>query len=164
MKKAIALILIAFPLFTFCQNYSKSDIIGEWRIIKAQLYIDGGLVRTGYLKETSGVTDTIINGPEIKKNNQKLNEFIQKIIGSKFKFSNTDSFDWDLAFDEMKMTDKYWTIIPNTNEIIVNEWADKNSLKGSLMSFIILKIENGKLFLDSYDSDGGFKFDLERVN
>lgn len=164
MKKAILLILIALPLFTFCQNYSKSDIIGEWRIIKAELYVDGELVRTGYLKETSGVTDTIIKGPEIEKNDEKLNEFVLKIIGSKFKFSNTDSFDWDLAIDELKMTDKYWTIIPYTNEIIINEWADKNSLQGSLLAFKILKIENRKLFLDAYDSGGDFKFDLERVN
>jgi hypothetical protein len=163
MKQVILLFLIIFPLAVLCQKYSKSDIVGEWRIVKIEIYEDNlPPIKIAYLKEISGRTDTIIEGKNLGERNELINNMVKSFIGSTFKFSDTDFFSWDAHTDGFTLYDKFWKMKADT--IIVNEWADKESEESILLGFKVLNIENGKLFLDANDSGGGLKFEVIRIN
>lgn len=162
MKRKILFFLIAFPLAVLCQKYSKSDMVGEWRIVKIEVYEDNfPPIKTAYLKEISGRTDTIIEGLNLGERNEQINIMVKSFIGSTFKFSDTDFFSWDARTDGFSLYDKFWKMKADT--ILVNEWADKETEERVLLGFKVLSIENGKLFLDANDSGGGLKFELIRV-
>lgn len=162
MKKIFLLILIVFPLLVFCQKYSKSDLVGEWRIVKLEVYEDNfPPLKTAYLMESSGQTDTIVEGLNLGEKNEIADKMVKSIIGSTLKFGNNDFFSWDVRADELAFYDKFWKIVNDT--ILVNEWADKESGDWLLVGFKVLEIDKGKLFLDANDSGGGLKFELIRV-
>ena len=159
MKKLFLILLIAFPLSVLCQKYSKSDLVGEWRTLKIEVYEDNfPPIKTAYLKEISGRTDTIVEGLDLGERNEPINLMVKSFIGSTLKFSDNNFFSWDVRTDELAFYDKFWKMKNDT--ILVNEWADKESDKGSLIGFKVMSIENGKLSLDANDSGGGLKFEL----
>jgi hypothetical protein len=159
MNKLILFLLIAFPLSVLCQKYSKSDLVGEWRIVKLEVYEDNfPPLKTAYLMEISGQTDTIVEGLDLGEKDEIANQMVKSMIGSSLKFSDNDFFSWDVRTDELALYDKFWKIENDT--ILVNEWADKESGDYMLVGFKVLNIDNGKLYLDANDSGGGLKFEL----
>ena len=162
MNRLILVLLIAFPLTALSQKYSKSSIVGEWKIVKVEVYEDNfPPLKTAYLKEIAGRTDTIIEGLDLGDKDDQANQVVKSIISSTLNFGDTDFFSWDVRTVGLSFYDKFWKMENDT--ILVNEWADKESRNGGLIGFKVLSLENDKLLLDANDSGGGLKFELIRV-
>ena len=160
MKKIILMFILAFPFTSFCQDFKKADLIGEWKITKMEFYMDGNLVRKVYLKDKAGALDTIVEGPQMGEMDEKFTTFAKLLVGTIMSFKDNDFFTWNVSDPTFKIIDKYWTIVPNTNDIIINEWEAKSSVKGGLMGFKIIMIDKGLMTLDTDDSGAELKFEL----
>lgn len=156
MKKTIVLVFFLMPLFIFSQEIKNEDLIGKWSIIKSEMYLDANLVRKAYVAENKN--DTIIEGPQMGEMDVKFDQFIKLFESSSLVFGENGSFTWDIHDETFKMTDKYWTILPQTGIISVTESKVNNMDKGRLIEFSIVSFDGDKLTLDISDSGMQLKF------
>jgi len=163
MKKVIVFIILIYPLAVLSQKIKKSDLIGEWHVIKTEFLVNNQLIREAYISQTSNSSDTIINGPDIGEMNKMSDSLIRASLNSKFIFQDHDTFDYYISIKDLEMKDKYWTLSNDSSEIVINEWENKDEKIYGLMSYTIAKFENEILSLFNNDSGQEIKYDLIKI-
>ena len=160
MNKVFLILFLSLPLLSISQNLNKEEVIGTWGVVKSEFYLDDNLVRKVYVNENTN--DTVIEGPRMGDGDEKFDQFVKMFQNSSLYFGKNDSFSWDITDETFRLTDKYWTVIPQTNTISVTEWKDKNTKKGKLAEFVVSSLENDKMVLYVNDSGVELKFYVVR--
>ena len=164
MKKIVVFIILIYPLTVLSQKIKKSDLIGEWRVIKTAFLENDQLIRQAYIDKTLNSIDSIkINGPDLGEMNKMSDSLINAAINSKFIFQDNDTFNYHICIKDLEMKDKYWTLIIDSNEIVIKDWQHKDENLNLLMSYTIVKFENGILSLFDNDSGQEIKYDLIKI-
>ena len=160
MNRVILILFLSLPLLSISQNLKKEEVIGTWCVVKSEFYLDDNLVRKVYVNENTN--DTVIEGPRMGDGDEKFDQFVKMFQNSSLYFGKNDSFSWNIPDETFRLTDKYWTVIPQTNTISVTEWKDKNTEKGKLAEFVVSSLENDKMVLYVNDSGVELKFYVVR--
>jgi len=150
-------------LTAFSQGYTKSDIVGQWKVTKSDMYIDNNLARTIYLVDYSGKTDTIVEGLDMGPLNENFTKTVKSFLGSTLIFNKSDSSSWIVKIKELGYLNKYWAIIDNSNEIKICDWMNKDKLTPLFVSFRIKSIEDNKFILSTTDSWAELKFTVSKI-
>ena len=165
MKKTLssAILVLLITVISYAQEFNNNNIIGNWRIIKSDLYFNKNIVKSAYLDNKNNHNDTILTGGNMGSIDDKINMMVKSMLGTIMKFDSKSSFSWDNKLIDFGMINKYWIWLNNSNEIKVCEWKDKDKLIPLIMQFNVLNIENEKLVLVSEDSEMLFRFDLIKI-
>jgi hypothetical protein len=136
--KAILWFLVVLPFSNLnAQTALEDDLIGTWRAVK--------------------IYDI---GARIPEKSTPYIETVQKaFLQGKFRFEADQTFALDISFPEMAIKNGHWKIDEYTNEVIIQEWKDRELHKPILMSINVLT-KNGKTIFVIEETF--FAFEMER--
>jgi hypothetical protein len=163
MKQFFIILIVFVYCPCFSQDFNKSDIVGEWKVIRSELYISNTLIKAIYLKENDGILDTMVLGQNMGELDEKFNSTVKSLVGSLLIFKGDNSCSWKVKIEDLGFTDEYWVLINSSNQIKICEPENKEKLIPLIMDFTIIKMEKDKLFLSSEDSGGELRFDCLKL-
>lgn len=121
----LILLLIISIDNTNAQTDLRSHLIGKWTV-KSEHDI-GGQVPTDMQQQIKIVKDAF------KK--------------SKFHFRKDNSFSFDIEFQEISIKNGHWKILKDNNEVVIQEWKDKDKSGPILMGINVLLKDGKTIFM-----------------
>jgi len=149
MKIFFLTIAVLINQFIYSQEYSGKDIIGVWEVNKCEMYINGELIKTGYINNYGDV-NKVVEGKSAGSNDQRVVSVIKYVLGSSLTFNEDSTVYWDQTIPEFDFNISFW-FLENTGELFISE--NKNSLiLNPVLKGRIIEIINDEVRIIFYKS------------
>lgn len=154
--KILLFVLFLLPQVLYSQEYSNTDILGEWEVSKCELFANGELMKTAYI--TNSMFDNkVVEGKYAGKLDDDINSIIKKVIGSVITLNDDSTVSWDGTYNDLNFKNEYWQLKP-TGEILICKYENRFRLRPLLFIGRLIGLNNGEMVVSYFES--GFEAKL----
>jgi hypothetical protein len=157
MRKILTFFLLV-PSLSYSQNYNREDIIGEWKILKCEIFLNNTLYKSSYINETNF---KVLDGRNMGEFDSKINEILTIILGTNVIFNEDSTVTLDPSLNDLITLNIYWQFF-DSSILAFYKWEDRVNLRPLLFKCEIITILSNKMYLKAFEFGLNIKMTLNR--
>ncbi len=150
--------MLFVPLLSYSQDYSRDDILGDWKISKCGLYINNAIYKTSYINETNS---KVLEGKYTGEMDDDINKAMKAIVGSNIFFNSDSTVTWNASVNDLDISNAYWQL-SDPDLIVFCEWRNRARLRPILLECKIIALQPNMMYLKAFEAGMEFRITLNK--